>query len=454
MAPGGMRLACIAAMAVLTSCQLYKPSPLNPSSHLESWRLRGLPDEKVRDFAKRLQSNPSGTTTFHSADGLDLAEAELVALVFNPDLRVARLKAGVAKADVMHAGRWDDPALGIDVLKVTDSVPEPWILSSSLSLTIPISGRLAVEKKRAKAKLHAELSRVAEDEWQTLHDLRHAWLEWSANHMRVKEAQRLVDSLETIVETTGKLTQSGELPRTESALFKIEQESRRAKLARLRGLVKQGEAEIRALMGISPTAPVNLIASLAGNEGKKRNTLEANNPTLVRLRNEYEVSELALLREIRKQYPDIEIGPQFEEDQGQSRLGIIGGIPLPILNSNKRGIAVARAERELARAAFETELERMEGKLAAVQARLAGVRSQRASIDSNLVPLVDQQLEDARKLLDLGEGNSLVLLESLVRAHEAKLELIEARLEESAAQNKIRQIYGPDILKAKTTQQK
>ena len=40
---------------------------------------------------------------------------------------------------------------------------------------------------------------------------------------------------------------------------------------------------------------------------------------LRRLREEYEVAEHALHREIRKQYPDLTIGPLYETDQGQSQ---------------------------------------------------------------------------------------------------------------------------------------
>jgi len=162
------------------------------------------------------------------------------------------------------------------------------------------------------------------------------------------------------------------------------------------------------------------------------------------------VAELTLLREIRKQFPDLKLGPNFEDDQAQSKIGVIGAIPIPIFNSNKGGIAAARAEREGARAAYETELERAEGRLAVMRARLEGARSRRQAIDSNVVPLVDRQIDDARNLLEIGEGGSLVLLESLVRAHEAKLDLIEARLEESATQNKIRHLLGPGRMAAST----
>lgn len=446
----GAALTLTSSLAVLAGCQLYQPSPLDPTAHAEAWRHRGPSDEKVVEFVRRIETTAPRSVRFNPGDGLTLAESEVVALLYNPGLRVARLKAGVAQATAEHAGRWDDPALSFNVLKVTESVPSPWFVNPSLSLTIPISGRLAVEKSRAEAAVHSELARVAEEEWSTLHHLREAWLTWSANRLRLEESERIVASLDSVVETTAKLAEAGELPRTESALFQIEQESRKADIARLRGQVNEGEQEIRSLMGLSPTAPTSLVPMLASPSGKDRARLAETNPTLIRLQSDYEVAELTLLREIRKQYPDLELGPNYESDQGQSRVGVIGGIPIPILNSNKGGIAAAKAEREVARAAFETELERTEGRLAAMRARLDGARARRQSLDSNVVPLVDRQIEDARSLLELGEGGSLVLLESLVRAHEAKLDLIEVRLEESTTQNEIRHLLGPDRLAVTT----
>lgn len=162
----GATFTIFVSLAALTGCQFYQASPLDASGHAGAWRERGPSDEKVRDFARRIETTAPRSVTFNPKDGLTLGEGEVVALVYNPDLRVARLKAGVAQATAEHAGRWDDPELSIDVLKVTESVPHPWVVGSALSLTIPISGRLAVEKSRAEASLHSELARVAEEEWK------------------------------------------------------------------------------------------------------------------------------------------------------------------------------------------------------------------------------------------------------------------------------------------------
>lgn len=436
--------ACL-VLVVLSGCQGYQPQPLDLPAHAENWRARSPSSEKVRTFAKRLAASKPGKAAFNPANGLSLGEGETVALIFNPDLRMARLRAGVTRATAEHAGRWDDPELSIDVLKITKSVPDPWIVGSAISFTFPVSGRLAVEKARAEAASEAELARVAEAEWKVLRDLRDAWLSWSAAGLRLEQTERIVGALDSIIETTSQLAEGGELPKTEAALFPIEQTSRRADKARLKGDVAEQEQRIRSLMGLSPGAPVRLVATHAAVRdvppGKQP---DDSNPTLTRLRGEYAVAEQTLLREIRKQYPDLVIGPQHESDQGQSRIGLIGAIPVPILNSNKGGIATARAEREVAEAAYETEYERIVGRLATLHARLQGVHARRKTINDTLVPLVDRQVEDGRRLIELGEGGSLVLLESLMRAHEAKLQLIDIQLEHARAHNESRFLLGPE----------
>jgi outer membrane protein TolC len=65
--------------------------------------------------------------------------------------------------------------------------------------------------------------------------------------------------------------------------------------------------------------------------------------------------------------------------------------------------------------------------------------------ESEIVPLVDRQLGDAQRLLELGESDGLVLLESLTRAAQAAMELIDTRLEESLAINQLRSLVGPEL---------
>jgi outer membrane protein TolC len=441
-------LPCALAMSLLlfvSGCQTYQPKPLSRSEHKEQWSAREPSSETVRNFAKQLGETNLSHGPFDASDGLSLDEGKTVALVFNPDLRVARLRAGVAEATAEYAGLWDDPELSIDVLNITSSVPDPWIVGSTLAFTIPVSGRLGVEKERAEAAMYAELERVAEAEWKVLNDVADGWLSWSAQGHQLQQTETILGELESVIGSTSRLAEEGELPKTEAALFTIERASRQAERDRLRGEIEESEQQLRSLMGLSPKASLRLISTLSdGAVTLSKKEPGEENPTLARLRREYEVAEQTLRREIKKQYPDITFGPQGESDEGQSRIGFVGAIPLPILNSNKGGIAEARAEREVARAVYETEYEKMVGRLAALHARLAAIGNRRNTINKTLVPLVDRQVADAERLLSLGEGGSLVLLESLLRSYEAKLQLVDIQLEEARVKNEIRFLLGPD----------
>lgn len=436
------------SVLALTGCQSYQPRPLDLDAHARSWRARSPASDQVRQFAVHLAGqSESADEPFNIADGLSLPEAELVALVYSADLRLARLRAGVAKATADHAGLWDDPQISIDVLRIVRSVPDPWVVGSAISFTIPISGRLDAEKQRAGAELHAALDRVAEAEWQVRQDVRDAWAQWSAERLRLEQSRQLLDSLGSVARMTQRLAELGELPRPEASLFTIEQASRRAELRRLEGDIAEAEQRLRTLMGLSPAAPLELIPSLASPPLPDDAQITEANLTLSRLAAEYAAAEARLLEEIRKQYPDLELGPQYESDEGQSRIGFVGAIPLPILNANKQGIAEARAERELAQAAYETQYELITGRLAAEHARFDAARANRQEIEATLVDLVDRQVADARRLMELGEGSSLVLLESLLRAQDIKLQLIDTRLRETMAGNQIRFLTGPNLPK-------
>jgi cobalt-zinc-cadmium efflux system outer membrane protein len=430
---------------MLAGCQSYQPKPLEASAHRAAWLARAPGDETVRSFAERLAES-GGVSPLDLSDGLSLAEGEVVAMVYNPDLRLARLRAGVAAATAEHAGLWDDPQFGLDFLSLTKSASNPLVIAPGLTFTIPISGRLEAEKARANAALAAELTRVAQREWQTRAEVRRVWLGWSAARLKAEQTERLLASVESLVTSTATLAEAGEIVRTEAALFAIEEVSQRQALLRSRAEAAEAEQELRLLLGLSPQAPLNLVPTLVFGEeadGAAAEEVESRSLTLALLREEYEVAEQQLRREVRTQYPDLNIGPSAEFDRGDTFLGFSLSVPIPILNANKQGIAEAHAERELARAAFETSYERLIGSIAATRARRAAIREQREVIETVLAPMVDRQLADAQNLLEIGESGTLVLLESLTRAAETRMALIDARLEESLAMVDLAELIGP-----------
>jgi cobalt-zinc-cadmium efflux system outer membrane protein len=434
--------------ACAAGCQRYQAKPLDFDLHRDMWAQRSPGAPEVAEFARQLAEAGRMPSVFDVGDGVELAEAEAIALVFNPTLRQARAEADVAAASAKYAGLWQDPVLSVNVLRIISSVPDPWIVGTSVGFTVPLSGRLEVERERASAEEFAALARVAQREWELVNELRIAWFDWSAAQLQVDVAMELMAQLEGIVDVVGRLEEAGERSRVEGRLFRIEAAARHAELQRLEARAAELEQTLNEFMGLRPgldlaMAP-QLSLSVPPMSDADETLLLTANPSLTVARAEYTVTEHALDREIRKQYPDLVIGPAYESDEGQSRVGLGASLPIPIFNRNRRGIAEAEAERESSRVAAEAIYEALVHQLARAYERLERERTLREYIETTLVPLVDEQVSDSRRMLELGELNTLVQLESLVRQTEAKLELIEARRAEAAAAAIVRALLGPE----------
>jgi cobalt-zinc-cadmium efflux system outer membrane protein len=430
----------LAAIGV-AGCQQYSPHPLDSAAHRAEWISRAVNGETVAAFAARLdQPTPS------SSGALALDDAAIVALALNPDLRVARAEAATALAHAEHAGRWDDPTISFDALRILESVPDRWIVGGAIGFNVPLSGRLGAERALADAEHELALRQVVEREQATLASLRKTWVEWTSEQLVLELITGLIERLEQVAALAGQLEQAGEISRMESRLFRMELESRRIEQVRIAARVAELATSIRSMMGLTPDAPVVLQPTLAvdqvGPIDDAFAMLDERSASLAASRAAYDVAEQTLKREVRRQYPDLQIGPAYESDEGQSRLGLGLGWTLPIFNANRQAIATAVAARDAARRRHEALHERLVAEVVAQQAVLEAAREGRARIEQVILPLHEAQLDDEHRVAALGELDVLVTLESVVRDFEARQQLIEARRDEAVAASRLRQLLG------------
>lgn len=437
-------------------CQSYERQPLDLVGHRAAFLARLPQGSEVTEFARGLAKGSSGATpsldAFDPSDGLTCREAEVIALVFNADLRVARLRAGVTRASAENAGLWEDPTLGVDLTRVIESTPEPWKVFTSVGLTIPISGRLDIEKQQASAEHAAELARIAQREWLVRTAVRRAWSEWASLDAQLTVTREFLARVDQVLAVVDAMEQAGEIARTEARLFRIEKATKAAELAVLESRVREADLRLRALMGIAPDAQLRLSghgpnrARMTPGSTIDIAELERRSPAMLVAIAEYEAVEKTLALEIRKHYPDIRVGPGYGNEDGQDQVLLGLSLPIPILNANRRAIAEARAQREVARASAEATLEQTIAAIRTAELRLAAASKRRATLESEVVPLVDAQYADARQVAKLGEVNTLVLLESLKRQQEAKVALVEASRDEAIAAIDFDELVGPTSL--------
>lgn len=448
-----MKLALLAgAAAGLAGCTSYERRPLDVDATRAAWLSRSPSDDSVRAFAASLDRAEGATRSvgFDPADGLTLAEAEAVALVFNPDLRLARLEANVTRASAANAGRWEDPVLGVDLERIVAGAggANPWVVGSTLSITIPISGRLEAERMRADAALAAELDRLAAREWTTRAALREQWVEWSSARVRADETSELIARLRDVAALADRQEQAGSMTRVDARLFKVELAGREADLVSIAARARELELQVRAMLGLSPTAEVALVPTVrvsarATSADELASMLERSSPELAAVRSAYEVAERSLHAEVRKQFPDLTIGPGYGTDEGDDRVLLGLSLPVPLWNRNQLGVAQATAEREVARGRFDVAYEHLASKLAIAITRYESARKQRELIESTLVPLAEEQDADIRRVAALGRIDPLLLLESLKAQHAAKIRLLDARAAESSAAARLDELIGP-----------
>jgi cobalt-zinc-cadmium efflux system outer membrane protein len=433
----------------LNGCKSYERSTLDLDRTQREFLLRALEGPVLEEMNARAQTG-AGSAAFDPSDGLSLAEAEAIALVFNRDLRTARLAAGVTQASAENGGLWRDPSLGVDLTQIVSGASQGLEAIVTVGFTLPISGRLELEKNRLGAEHAAELTRVAASEWATVAALRRAWTERAATARAVEAARDVLGRVEQVTAIVDRMEQAGELARIEARLFRIEDAKLRSRLAALESDLARASHAVEAILDLPPSAGrvfADEFASPARLAPEGREAVIAairdTSPAVLAARADYEIAERTLEEEIRKQWPDLDLAPGYGEQDGDRQFVLGIGVVLPVLNGNRAGIAVAEAEREAARGRAEAELQRVLGALLAAEERLAQSVSRREALERTLVPLVEAQYEETRAVARLGEVKTLVLLESLKQQLEARNEMIAARRDEALAAIDIDELLGP-----------
>lgn len=440
-----------AAVLAVSGCQSYAPKPPDLSGQHQAWLERHPSSDEVKRFVQMLRERGGeGRAIAEPGEGaMTIDQAEVVALVFNADLRLARLKAGIAQASADWAGLWEDPVLGVDLERMLSSGAHPWMAMTTVGFTLPISGRLEVEKRRAAAAHHAALHAVYEQEWQLRMAIGRAWAAWSMAALRHELMLDYLEALEGIVAIVTRMEEVGELAPVHGRRFYIEEAQRRNQLRELELEIAQRELALRQLLGLNPAAEIALVPhveiELPRDVDDPFVRIAQRHPRLQMLLAEYETSERQLELAVRGQYPDLTIGPGHNYEEGSHRLVLGVSLPLPIFNRNQQAIAVAKAERDHGMVVIQAAYEGLMMAYAVTAAQLEAIDERHGYVASVIVPLVDQQYEEALSIAELGEVDTQLILDALRQRFETKLQLLDLEAERADLIVQMRELLGPPM---------
>lgn len=397
------------------ACVRYRPAPISPDSSLESLEARRLAAPAFGEFLRARGEVPAWPPT-----SWDLHLLTLAAFFFSPDLDVARAQWGVARGGVVTAGGRTNPTVtggvGHNATAPSDQVT-PWIPEVALDIPLDLAGKRGIRIRQARQLSEAARQNLLSAAWRVRGRVREAFLDVYV----AREADSLLAFLQTLQSETTRILEAQEAAGEVSA-YEVTQGRlalARSRLAVLEGAQRrvQAVAKLAEAIGVAPAALDSLSLSFDGLVAMSAEMppLEIRRRALVNRSDiraalaDYEAAQQALRLEIRKQYPDVSIGPGYQLDQTDSKWTLSLSLPLPFPNRNRGPIAEALARRDEAAARFLALQSRVLAELEGVVASTRLMLAQTGAADTLLQGL-QRQARAAESAYGAGELSRLQLL--------------------------------------------
>lgn len=316
----------------------------------------------------------------------------LIAIIANPDLKAARLQAGVADAQVFAAGLLPDPVFNLSFDKLLSGPDMFNGLGAQLIYDLAAfrdRGVILSGQRAARAQVRLDL---AWREWQTAGQ---AGL-LGARVVGLERAASLLDRSQAAAEDA--------LARVLSAaargdLKADDVEARRLAAADAADRARQGERDLgavrgslNALLGLPPGARITIAADPVSatplDAGALFDKARVTRLDLKALEAGYQSQEAAVRKATLDAFPSLQFTLAAARDTADNRtLGPAVNFTLPVWNRNSGGIAIARATREQMRAEYAARVFAARAEIADLVERIAIARRQRGQIADTIGPL-------------------------------------------------------------------
>ncbi|WP_321815331.1 MULTISPECIES: TolC family protein [unclassified Paraburkholderia] len=391
------RILPLAAALLLGGCAVYHAQPLPSGDSL-----------LTRDALARVQIDPAKMPLpalrahrFDPSNGFDIDDVAMLAVVNNPDLRLARDDLGITQAQAFSAGLLPDPQVGI-----SSDYPGAVGLSRAFSYGLSMDLMAIVTRGANKRSADATVRKT---------DLGLLWQEWQV----VAQARQLFVKTRFQDEALPLLAQQAELTQqrstriahaasehnvtadTATAALTAAQDARKQYVDMQRAR-EQSRHDLNALLGIAPDADLPL-SGPAQVDPVDANTLDAavaalprRRPDLIALQAGYEAQEQKYRAAILNQFPSLSVGFTRQRDTSEIYTsGFAINLTLPVFNRNRGNIAIEQATRQRLADEYQNRLNAAYADIAHLRADSAMATHQLAD-DEAALPELDRAAAHAR----------------------------------------------------------
>lgn len=447
--PSGRRLPRLVAWSTLAlaACQTYRAAPLDLDRAPQAFARRRLDAPELRTFVaafvgRELPDWPNAP--------LRLDELQAIALRQRSELATARAALAEALAGERVAGLPPNPSLTIGPGIVTNpGDAKRWLLTAGALLPLDLAGRRSARERIAAAeRAAAELAVAQADQAVRADVVERAFARAHAAALAELAAQAATVRAE-LAALAERRAAAGAADSLEVAAARAEaQRAAIASTAAATDAAAAGDALANAL-AMPPAALADRALRLPGDEDGATSgahglpildaaAVAALTANAVRARLDvaaalavYEHREAELALATAEQYPDLELGPGYEFDQGLHKFRLDFGVTLPLFHGNDAAIAQATAARTAAGEAVEAvqlqamaEIAAAVRQLAAQPAALTAARELDAAAVAHVATVrrrCEAGADDAAALL-AARGEAIVARSALVeQIHAARL---------------------------------
>ncbi|VAW37173.1 hypothetical protein MNBD_DELTA03-1677 [hydrothermal vent metagenome] len=409
----GLRLLIVtlSTITILAGCATYHAQPLSDQASI----LKSL-DVLATTTNKFLRAK-AGVHKVNLADGLDLTEVAILAVLGNPDLRAKRAQFEVVGAQVFAVGLLPDPQLSASLDQPTGHTSG---LVSAVGIglgydIIPLITRQArINAKQGKqAKVRLEL---LWQEWQVIQQARSL----AIRHQLEKQRLSLLYEMRNLYQNRYQHSERGltegnvtldvngtdltALIDSFSQISQLEQEH------------NQTRYNLNHLLGLQPEATVTLL-NLPAKAPLDRDSIQTQlrklpeiRPDLLALKAGYRAQEARVRAAILRQFPSFSIGITRANDTGNVYTsGFNIGLTLPLFNGNRGAIAVERATREQLSREYQARVAQTQADVSRLLALQTIIEKQRGNLQKYL-PRLKALVERARRAYRHGDIDSITFL--------------------------------------------
>ena len=417
------RFKCLLVLGILgfasVGCQQYQAKPLVP-----------------RDILVNLELGRMAVSSANIGDELTFDKALTMMGKHHYELKLlkANYEALLKAADVETP--WPNPSIefGFD-----DGTNTPSGTSAKVSpvfgfnFTVPLGGKLALQDDIRQLNAKQALMALQLAHRKLYFELKTVYHTFAQLAHKVQITQLIIDNANKRVALTKAHMASGGATEIDVRLMALEAGKSELALLDQKQALHQARATLAKLIGTKidsfklPQSPLPVMDNIDLNEVKLLAILIKNHPMLVTLKGEYDIAQLQLQKEIRKQYPDLVFGASREDEVTESTVnwGLRLGVTLPIFDQNQHGILNAKAKREAISNKYQLALDTLLIDVKHALVNVSLIAQQQNKLNNTLLPFAKKNVTLGENALQIGGIDALAYIDLTRTYQQLQLQRID-----------------------------